>query len=319
MARKTKYFFNPKSLSFERVRDNRSYMLWRGIGFSSLILVLSLLFAVIFSRMFATPREQSLIDENASLRRELKGMERSVAELERNLGLLKERDLKIYRAMYEADPPKPVDYRGADYAELKELPEGELLQRIRQKIDRLGKDAYAQAVSYETLKRLIRSKESFVNSIPAIQPVANEDLNQMASGFGYRLDPFYRTFTFHPGMDFTADIGTEVFATGDGIVQKTTNDGWGYGNHVVIDHGFGYSTLYGHLSKIVVRPGQSVKRGQLIGHVGNTGRSTGPHLHYEVRRGGNPLNPAFFYHRDLTDEQYRQMIEMSNRESKRFD
>jgi murein DD-endopeptidase MepM/ murein hydrolase activator NlpD len=269
--------------------------------------------------MFAPPRERSLLDENASLRRELKGMERSVNELERNLGVLKERDLKIYRAMYEADPPKPVDYRGPDYNELRSLPEGELLQRIRQKIDRLGKEAYAQAVSYETLKRLIRSKESFVNAIPAIQPISNEDLNQMASGFGYRLDPFYRTFTFHPGMDFTADIGTDVFATGDGVVQKTPNDGWGYGNHVIIDHGFGYSTLYGHLSKMVVRPGQRVKRGQLIGHVGNTGRSTGPHLHYEVRRGGNPLNPAFFYHRDLTDEQYRQMIEMSNRESKRFD
>lgn len=319
MARKTKYFFNPKSLSFERVRDNRSYMLWRGIGFSSLVLVLSLLVAVVFSRMFATPREQSMMDENATLRRELKGMERSVSELERNLLVLKERDLKIYRAMYEADPPRPVDYRGPDYAELKSLPEGELLQRIRQKIERLGKDVYAQKVSYETLKRLIRSKESFVNSIPAIQPVANEDLNQMASGFGYRLDPFYRTFTFHPGMDFTVEIGTEIFATGDGIVQKTANDGWGYGNHVVIDHGFGYSTLYGHLSKIVVSPGQTVKRGQLIGHAGNTGRSTGPHLHYEVRRGGNPLNPAFFYHNDLTDEQYRRMIEMSNRESKRFD
>jgi hypothetical protein len=159
MARKTKYFFNPKSLSFERVRDNRSYMIWRGIGFSSLILVLSLMFAVIFSRMFAPPRERSLLDENASLRRELKGMERSVNELERNLGVLKERDLKIYRAMYEADPPKPVDYRGPDYNELRSLPEGELLQRIRQKIDRLGKEAYAQAVSYETLKRLIRSKE----------------------------------------------------------------------------------------------------------------------------------------------------------------
>ncbi len=319
MARKTKYFFNPKSLSFERVRDNRIYMLWRGIGFSSLILVLSLIFALVFSRIFATPREQSLMDENAALRRELKGMDRAVAELDRNLGVLKERDLKIYRAMYEAEPPKPVDYRGSDYQELKSLPEGDLLQRIRQKIDRLGQEAFAQAVSYESLKRLIRSKEAFVNSIPAIQPVANEDLNQMASGFGYRLDPFYRTFTFHPGMDFTADIGTEVFATGDGVVQKTTNDGWGYGNHVVIEHGFGYSTLYGHLSKIMVRPGQSVKRGQLLGHVGNTGRSTGPHLHYEVRRGGNPLNPAFFYHRDLTDEQYRQMIEMSNRESKRFD
>lgn len=319
MARKTKYFFNPKSLSFERVRDNRRYMMWRVIGFSSLVLVLSVLFSVVFNRFFAGTRERAVMDENAALRRELKGMDRSVAELERNLGVLKERDLEIYRAMYEADPPKPVDYRGLDYAELKKLPEGELLQRIRLKIDRLGKDAYAQAISYETLKKLIRGKEAFVGAIPAIQPVSNEDLTRMASGYGYRLDPFYRTSSFHSGMDFTADIGTEVFATGDGIVEKTNSDGWGYGNHIIVDHGFGYTTLYGHLSKIVVRPGQSVKRGQLIGHVGNTGRSTGPHLHYEVRRGGNPLNPAFFYHSDLTDEQYRRMIEMSNRETKRFD
>ena len=319
MARKTKYFFNPKSLSFERVRDNRSYMLWRAIGFSSLILVLSLLFSALFSRIFANPRERSLMDDNASLRREIKMLDRGVNELEQNLAVLKERDVKIYRAMYEAEPPKPIDYRGEDYAELKNLPEGDLIQRIRQKIDRLGKESYAQAVSYETLKRLIRSKESFVNAIPAIQPVSNEDLNQMASGFGYRLDPFYRTFTFHPGMDFTADVGTEVYATGDGIVQKSQDDGWGYGNHVIINHGFGYTTLYGHLSKIAVSSGASIKRGQLVGYVGNTGRSTGPHLHYEVRRGGNPLNPAFFYHHDLTDEQYRRMIEMSSRQTKRFD
>jgi len=169
------------------------------------------------------------------------------------------------------------------------------------------------------LKTLIRGKEDFVNSLPAIQPVANKDLTRMASGFGYRIDPFYRTSTFHAGMDFTADIGTEVYATGDGVVMKSMNDGWGYGNHVIIDHGFGYTTLYGHLSRIVAQPGQRVKRGQLIGNVGSTGRSTGPHLHYEVRRGGNPLNPAFFYHNDLTDEQYRRMIEMSKRETKRFD
>jgi murein DD-endopeptidase MepM/ murein hydrolase activator NlpD len=319
MARKTKYFFNPKSLSFERVTDNRSYMLWRGIGFSSLILVISFILAVFFGRIFANPRERSLMDENSLIKQELKVMERSVTELEKSLADLKERDLQIYRSMYEADPPKPVDYRGSDYAELKKMPEGDLIQRLRQKIDRLGKEATAQANSYQTLKGLIKSKETFLNSIPAIQPVANEALDRIASGFGYRLDPFYHTSSFHPGMDFTADLGTEVFVTGDGVVQKTPSDGWGYGNHIIVDHGFGYTTLYGHLSKILVRPGQSVKRGQLIGHVGNTGRSTGPHLHYEVRKGGSPLNPAFFYLSDLTDEQYRRMIEISNRESKQFD
>jgi len=319
MARKTKYFFNPKSLSFERVRDNKSYIIWRVIGVTSLVIVIGLMLSFIFSRLFASPREKGLLTENKALKREMKQIERKLEEFDKNLNDLKERDLKIYRAMYEADPPKPTDYRGPDYSELKTLPEGELIRRLRLKMDKLKIDITAQSGSYENLKTLIRGKEDFVNSLPAIQPVANKDLTRMASGFGYRIDPFYRTSTFHAGMDFTADIGTEVYATGDGVVMKSMNDGWGYGNHVIIDHGFGYTTLYGHLSRIVAQPGQRVKRGQLIGNVGSTGRSTGPHLHYEVRRGGNPLNPAFFYHNDLTDEQYRRMIEMSKRETKRFD
>lgn len=318
-ARKTKYFFNPKSLEFERVRDNVKYITWRFIGLSSLVLVLGVLMAFVFSRVFASPREKILINQNRSLKREIASIEREVSEFEKQMNELKERDLKIYRAMYEADPPKPVDYRGADYAEMLELPQGELIQRIMQKIDHLEKDAKAQERSYTTLSKLIRTKEEVINSIPAIQPVANKDLNRMASGYGYRLDPFYHTATFHAGMDFTADIGTEVYATGDGVVQKSTNDGWGYGNHVVISHGFGYTTLYGHLSRIAVRPGAKIKRGQIIGYVGSTGRSTGPHLHYEVRKNGNPINPAFFYHNDLSDEQYQRMLEMSKRETKRFD
>ncbi|MBL7813277.1 MAG: M23 family metallopeptidase [Bacteroidetes bacterium] len=319
MARKTKYFFNPKSLSFERVRDNRSYVYWRAVGFTSVVLLLGVAFAFVFSRFFASPRERGIMDENRALRSEIRSINRNIEEIEAQMADLKERDLKIYRAMYEADPPKPVDYRGADYAELLKLPEGELIQRIHQKLDRLEAESKAQVKSYDLLKSLVRTREQVINSIPAIQPVANRDLTRLASGFGYRLDPFYHTATFHAGMDFTADIGTEVYSTGDGVVQKSMNDGWGYGNHVIVDHGFGYTTLYGHLSRIAVMPGTRVKRGQVIGYVGSTGRSTGPHLHYEVRKNGNPLNPAFFYHSDLTDEQYRRMIEMSKRETKRFD
>lgn len=319
MARKTKYFFNPKSLEFERVRDNIRYITWRVVGFTSMVIVLGIIIAFIFSRMFASPRERLLMDENKALKGQIRSIDRQVGELDAQLSSLKDRDLKIYRAMYEADPPKPVDYRGEEYAELLTLSEGKLIQRLRQKLDRLGAEAKAQEVSYEQLKKLIRTKEQVINSIPAIQPVANKDLTRMASGYGYRMDPFYHTFSFHQGMDFTADYGAEVYATGDGVVQNSMNDGWGYGNHVIINHGFGYTTLYGHLSRIVVRPGQAVKRGQLIGNVGSTGRSTGPHLHYEVRKNGNPLNPAFFYHNDLSDEQYRRMLEMSKRETKRFD
>lgn len=319
MARKTKYFFNPKSLEFERVRDNIKYLTWRFVGFFSMIIVLGLLMAFVFSRLFASPRERALITQNRDLKRQITIIDREVKEIEGEMTELRDRDLKIYRAMYEADPPKPVDYRGPDYSELLELPEGELIQRIRQKIDRLNTSAKAQEASYITLTKLIRNKEDVINSIPAIQPVANKELNRMASGYGYRLDPFYHTHTFHAGMDFTCDIGTPVYATGDGVVQKSNSDGWGYGNHVIVNHGFGYTTLYGHLSKIAARPGTRVKRGQVIGYVGSTGRSTGPHLHYEVRKNGNPLNPAFFYHNDLTDEQYKRMLEMSKRETKRFD
>lgn len=319
MARKTKYFFNPKSLEFERVRDNVKYIIWRFTGLTSLVIVLGLLMAFVFSRLFASPREKYLMNQNRDLKRQISSIDREVQEFEKAMAELKERDLKIYRAMYEADPPKPLDYRGPDYAELLNLPQGELIQRIRQKIDRLEIDAKGQESSYVTLTKLIRTKEDVINSIPAIQPVANKDLNRMASGYGYRRDPFYHTATFHAGMDFTCDIGTEVYATGDGTVMKSMNDGWGYGNHVIINHGFGYTTLYGHLSRIAAKPGARVKRGQVIGYVGSTGRSTGPHLHYEVRKNNNPLNPAFFYHSDLTDEQYQRMLEMSKRETKRFD
>ena len=150
-------------------------------------------------------------------------------------------------------------------------------------------------------------------------PVANKDLKRMASGFGYRLDPFYHTFTFHGGMDFTAETGTEVYATGDGRVVKRQSDAWGYGNHIIVNHGHGYTTVYAHLSRFAVSNGAKVKRGQLIGYVGSTGRSTGPHLHYEVRRNNNPLNPAFFYRNDLSDEDFQKMLELSQRETNRFD
>lgn len=284
-----------------------------------MVILLGVTIAFIFSRMFASPRERLLLDENKALKQEIKNIDRRITEFEVEMTALRERDLNIYRAMYEADPPKPVDYRGSDYAELLTMPEGALVQRIRQKLDKLDADYKAQMSSYETLKKLVRTKEEVINSIPAIQPVANKDLNRMASGYGYRRDPFYHTPTFHAGMDFTADIGTPVYATGDGVVKNATNDGWGYGNHIIINHGFGYTTLYGHLSRFAVKAGAKVKRGQLIGYVGSTGRSTGPHLHYEVRKNNNPLNPAFFYHNDLTDEQYRRMLEMSKRETKRFD
>lgn len=251
--------------------------------------------------------------------KQLDVISRQVDEMEKEMEGLKERDLKLYRSIYEADPPKPVDYRGSDYAEIKNMRQADMIIRMRQKLDKLKIMGVNQDKSYAMLVGLVKSREEMVNSVPAIQPILNEDLTRMASGYGYRLDPFTHASSFHPGMDFTADYGTEIFATGDGVVKQSMNDAYGYGIHIIIDHGFGYTTLYGHLSQMLVRPGQKVKRGQIIGRVGSTGYSTGPHLHYEVRKNDEPLNPAFFYYKNLTDADFKRMIELSKRETKSFD
>ena len=316
---RTKYFFNPKSLSFEKVSDHRGYMRWRIIGLSSLIVVSVISLSLLFSRFMKTPMEQSIARENNIIQKQLSQMERQVSELENQLGELQNRDVEIYRAMYGVEPPKPFNYHGDDYQELLSFSHGKFVKRLREKLDQLNQKATLQDKSYDLLSKLITKREDMVNAIPAIMPVANKDLRKLASGFGYRMDPFYHTASFHAGMDFTADVGTEVYATGNGVVSEVKNEAWGYGNHIIVNHGFGYTTLYGHLSRFAVRPGTKVKRGQLIGYVGSTGRSTGPHLHYEVRRYKNPLNPAFFYRNDLSDAEYQRMLEMSQREANRFD
>ena len=316
---RTKYFFNPKSLSFEKVSDHRGYMRWRTFGLSSLIIVSVISLSVLFSRFMKTPIELSIQRENKFIQKQLNQMEQQAIDLENQLNELRNRDIEIYRAMYGVEPPKPINFKGSDYSELMKMSHGKFVKRLHEKMDYMKEMSKQQESSYKMLAKLISKNEKMVNSIPAIMPVANKELRRLASGFGYRMDPFYHTASFHAGMDFTADVGTEIYATGDGVVLAVKNDGWGYGNHIIVNHGFGYTTLYGHLSRFAVRPGTKVSRGQLIGYVGNTGRSTGPHLHYEVRKNNNPLNPAFFYRNDLSDIEYQKMLEMSQREANRFD
>jgi murein DD-endopeptidase MepM/ murein hydrolase activator NlpD len=319
MAKKPKYIFNPKSLSFEEAKKRPFFSAWRVVGFISLSSVLGLFMANYIAQTTATPQEKLLKAENKILMQKLSELDREVEEMGEKMQELGDMDAKIYRSIYEADPPKKPNYRGADYEELKKLPRGEQLVRIKKKMAELDAMAIAQAESYKKLKKLIVSKEEILSHIPSIQPVQNKDLKRMASGYGYRIDPFYHTRRFHAGMDFTAPYGTPIYATGDGRVIHSANDGWGYGINVRIDHGFSYTTLYGHLSRTKVRKGQSVKRGEIIGYVGSTGKSTGPHLHYEVRKNNTPLNPAFFYHNDLSPKQYAEMLENSKQESKSFD
>jgi murein DD-endopeptidase MepM/ murein hydrolase activator NlpD len=186
-------------------------------------------------------------------------------------------------------------------------------------IDQLSRKMLVQSRSYDELVKLAKAKADMLASIPAIQPISNKELRRMASGYGYRIDPIYKTRKFHKGMDFTAPTGTKIYATGDGVVKEIERKQWGYGQSIVLNHGFGYQTRYAHLSKSAVKPGQKVKRGELIGYVGSSGKSTAPHLHYEVLYRGDAVNPVNFYYNDLSPEQYETMLEIASHSNQAFD
>jgi murein DD-endopeptidase MepM/ murein hydrolase activator NlpD len=243
-------------------------------------------------------------------------LERQLDEIQDVLTDMQERDDNLYRVILQAEPI-PLSVRRAIsanteyYEQLLDMTNSEIVVATTKKVNELRKQLYIQSKSYDDLIVLSKNKETMLEHIPAIQPVLNKDLKRMASGYGWRIDPVYRSRRFHAGMDFTAPTGTDIYATGNGTVQSA---GWkqGYGNTVEINHGFGYITLYGHMHKIKVKAGQKVKRGDVIGLVGNTGKSTGPHLHYEVHFKGEVMNPANYYFLDLSPEEYDRMVQMSN-------
>jgi murein DD-endopeptidase MepM/ murein hydrolase activator NlpD len=240
------------------------------------------------------------------------------------MGDLQERDDNIYRVIFEAEPIstdiRKAGYGGVNkYKALENYDYSGLMIETTKKLDRLAKQMYVQSKSYDELLKEVQNKNKLLASIPAIQPIANKRLRAMASGFGYRIHPIYKTSKLHTGMDFSAPVGTPIYATGDGVVVTADAEGRGYGNHVVINHGYGYRTLYGHMSRIKARRGQTVKRGEVIGYVGNTGTSTAPHLHYEVLKNNKPINPINFYYNDLSPQEYELMLEMSSRANQSFD
>ncbi len=238
---------------------------------------------------------------------------------------LQDRDDNIYRVIFEAEPiPNTIrqaGFGGSDrYSVFDNFDNAELLKSATERLDRITKQLYVQSKSFDEVVKLAKNKEKLLASIPAIMPINQKDLlHQVTSGFGWRTHPIYKTPEFHPGMDFTAEQGTPIYATGDGVIEVADNLAQGYGNHVVIKHEFEYQTLYGHMSKIACRVGQKVKRGQLIGYVGSTGLSTAPHVHYEVLKKGERVNPINFYYNDLSPEQYQVMLDLSTKSSQSFD
>jgi murein DD-endopeptidase MepM/ murein hydrolase activator NlpD len=251
-------------------------------------------------------------------------LNKKMKQVQTVLNDLQDRDDNIYRVIFESDPiPSSIrnaGFGGSDrYKDLEGYGNTQLMKETTERLDRITKQLYIQSKSFDEVVKMAKGKEKLIASIPAIMPLNNKNLKHLPSGYGWRTHPIYKTQEFHPGMDFTAEQGTPIYATGDGVVEIADANAQGYGNHVVINHGFGYQTLYGHMSKIATTPGKKVKRGDLIGYVGSTGLSTGPHVHYEVIKNGEKVNPINFYYNDLSPQEYQLMLELSTKSTQSYD
>jgi murein DD-endopeptidase MepM/ murein hydrolase activator NlpD len=267
---------------------------------------------------------EALKNQLADYEIQVKLLEKKSLDMQTKLDDLSSMDDHVYREIFGADPIsndiRKAGTGGSDkYISLDQLRDGEKIKKLHQRLDNMENQSKIQQKSYEKLIVMAKNKSKMLASIPAIQPVSNKNLRRIASGFGYRIDPIYRTRKMHKGLDFSAPSGTKIYATGDGVIKKVKRARWGYGTHVVIDHGYGYTTLYGHMSRASVKLGQRVKRGQQIGLVGSTGKSTGPHLHYEVAKNGVQVNPIGYFYNDLTTEQYEEIIKLSSNPNQSFD
>ncbi|MEJ7626753.1 MAG: M23 family metallopeptidase [Ferruginibacter sp.] len=314
--KKIKYFYNTHTLRYEKLVTPLRVKLLRFFGFISALLVSSALVIYLYNRFFPKPRDLESNRRYEVLKENYSTINKRVSTLQEQLASLEKRDNEVYRSIFEANP-LPDSARAKTIEQKKELDrinvlsDDELGKNIAAQLNNMSARVAYQFQSYDVIAKLIKNQDAKMASIPAIQPVSNKQLTRIASGFGMRIDPVYGTPKMHKGLDFTAPQGTPIYAAGDGkIVTAGYMDG-GYGNHVIINHGYGYETLYGHMVRIKVRNGHKVKRGEVIGWVGTTGKSTGPHCHYEVRINGNEINPVYFFFNDLNAEQYDQLLKIA--------
>jgi len=321
---KQNYKYNPNTLSYDAIYVSFGKKVFRVILWIAPSILFGLILAFFFTKQINSPREKQLQAELNANSKELNRIQKDLALANEVLDVIESRDEDLYRAALYAekfpDQLRQMGTGGSDkYAYLSGVSNGELIKSTSVQMDKLEKRLNAQSISFIELLQLAKGKEKLLACVPAIQPVRNSDLKRMASGYGYRIDPIYKSRRMHSGMDFTAKRGTEVYATGDGVVELIEKKKWGYGKSILINHGFGYKTRYAHLSAFKIIEGQKVKRGELIGLVGSTGKSTGPHLHYEVIKNGEKVNPIGYYHSDLSAEQYETLLEMSVNSYKSLD
>ena len=319
-----KYRYNKTTLSYEKIDINFFYKLKMLFSYVLLGSFFAFTFIILTYTVFDSPKEKVLRQNIDQLTLQYEILLSRSDQIETILADLQQRDDNIYRVIFEAEPiagdVREAGFGGVNrYKNLQGFDQTNLMIAATKKLDKIAKQMYVQSKSFDDVFDMAKNKSEMLASIPAIQPIANKKLTRLASGFGNRIHPIYKVSKMHTGMDFTAPKGTEIYATGNGVVSAADNSKRGYGHHVVIDHGFGYQTLYAHMKNLIVREGQKVKRGEVIGYVGNTGASVGPHLHYEVIKNSVKINPVNFYYNDLTPEQYDQMLEISSRFNQSFD
>lgn len=321
---KPKYSFNPESLSYDQIKLSPRQKIFKFLRGVVLLLSVSFVFLLILSLFFDTPGEKIQKRENKQLLYQYELLNQKVEKMEQSMDEIQQHDDNIYRLIFGIDPVsenvRKAGVGGSNpYKELEQYSKSELLIETSKKIDNLTRRMVVQTESYDNIMKLVQDKEKFLASIPAISPIADRNLKRFASGYGYRIHPIYRTLKMHKGIDLTAPTGTKVYATGGGKVISAGYATGGYGIKVIIDHGYGYKTLYAHLNKVNVKVGKRVARGDVIGEVGSTGRSTAPHLHYEVRKNDQTENPVNYYYTDLTPEEYEEMINVSSQMTMSFD
>lgn len=326
MAKKVKYYFDTESLAYRKIKPKLS----KKIGYTALFLLASALFgflcfvALLNTSLLDTPKDRLQAREIETMKLRYAILNKKMDEIDEVLTDIADRDNNVYRAYFNT-APIPIEQRKAGfggvnrYKELEGFNNSQLVVNTSKRVDIISKELAIQSKSLDEILKLAKEKNKLLASIPAIQPVKNEQMKRIASGFGYRSDPFTKVRKMHEGMDFTANTGTPIFATGDGVVAAADNSKSGYGNHIEIRHGFGYMTLYGHLSKYNCRAGQRVKRGDIIGYVGSTGRSEAPHLHYEVHKDGKVVNPINFYYGNISAAEYVAISKVANQENQSLD
>ena len=323
---KVKYYYDPETLSYRPIGVTNKNRISNFVLFilSSFLLGLFSLLILLNSDWINTPAEmaQKRLIQNYELQFDI--LNKKLTQIESVVDNIEERDNNLYRVYFEASPIPEAQRRAGfggvnRYKDIEGYDNSELIINTSKRLDILSKQTVVQSRSLDEIERLASNKAALLEAIPSIQPIKNKDLTRMASGYGYRNDPFTKKRRFHWGMDFTAKKGVPVYATGNGVVKRADNRASGYGNHIRIDHGFGYVSLYAHLSKYNVRRGQKVKRGDLIGFVGNTGRSAGPHLHYEIFKDKKRINPLNFYYGNLSQKEFDVLVTQAKQENQSMD